>query len=322
MTPSPVISAVIPAYNSAAFIHQAVASINAQSYQVDEIIIIDDGSTDNTEEIVKDLGDKIRYLRQDNQGPSAARNSGVQAARGDLVAFLDADDQWTPGRIQQQLAIMQHNSSLALVAGDMAEINLQDKIIVASVLNKHSLRETFANLEGAPVPNALSLLMKINFIPTGTVLAKRSSLLNAGGFNEKIRYGEDLELWARIAANEAIACLPEVMMLRRQHDHNATRSMEPLLKDLVKVTSSVRSWGARHLSRQGVDPNLLVADAFNNLGYWQFSSGQFATARQTFKNSLREKLTTRALFYQSLCIMPASLIRGLRQFKQKFTATG
>ena len=322
MTPSPVISAVIPVYNSAAFIPQAVASINAQSCRVDEIIIVDDGSTDNTEAIVRGLGDNIRYIRQDNRGPSAARNTGIQAARGDMIAFLDADDQWTPDKIEHQLTVMQHNNSLALVAGDMAEINLQDKVTVPSVLNKHSLRGLFADLAGAPLPNALSLLMRTNFIPTGTVLARRSSLLNAGGFNENIRYGEDLELWARIAANEAITCLPEVMMLRRQHDHNATRSMEPLLEDLVKVASSVRSWGARHISRQGGNPDLLVAEALNNLGYWQFSSGQFATARQSFKHSLREKFTARALLYRSLCIMPASLIRNLRNLKQRFTGTG
>jgi glycosyltransferase involved in cell wall biosynthesis len=321
MTPLPVITAVIPTYNNAAFIQQAVASINAQTRPVDEIIIVDDGSTDNTAEIVNDLEGDIRYLRQGNQGPSAARNNGVQAAHGDMIAFLDADDQWTPEKIEHQLAVMQQYEQLVMVAGDMAEINLQDEVIVPSVLGKHSMHEVFTDLAGAPVQNALSLLMKINFIPTGTVLVKRSTLLDAGGFNADIRYGEDLELWARIAASGEIACLPEVLMLRRQHGRNATRSLGPLLEDLVKVTLSVRSWGAEYLHQQGSDPDLLVAEAMNNLGYWQFSSGQLATAQQTFMNSLREKTTLRALLYRSLCIMPASLVYTLRKIKQRVSGT-
>lgn len=315
------ISAVIPAYNSASFIADAIASIRAQTHPVDEIIVVDDGSTDDTAMVIQRLGDGIRYLDQANAGPSAARNQGIEAASGDLVAFLDADDQWTRTKIERQLAVMEQNPAIVLVAGDMAEIDLHDNIAVPSVLDKHGLLAGFKNLSGAPIPSAAALLLRINFIPTGTVLAKREVLRTAGRFTEHIRYGEDLELWVKVAAQHAIACLPEVLMLRRQHGKNATQATEPLLRDLIKVMMSLRAWGAEKLGPQGIDPERLVAQAWGNLGYWQFDAGLLADARQSFRYSLKEKVTLRALLYGILCSMPANLAYSLRQIKQRIAGT-
>jgi hypothetical protein len=311
----PTISAVIPAYNSAAFIAEAISSIRSQTYPVNEIIVVDDGSADNTGDVTRQAGNDIRYIRQENAGPSSARNRGIASASGDLIAFLDADDQWTPERIEKQLEVIRHDPDIVLVAGDMAEIDVQGKIIVPTVLGKHSMLTYFQELGGSPIPNALALLMKINFIPTGSVLVSKSALLTAGGFNTGIRYGEDLELWGRIAANHAICCLPEVLLLRRQHGSNATRSMESLLLDLVKVAKSARTWGHDSLTQSGVDPGRLVAQAWDNLGYWYFTSGHLAKARMAYLHSLRERLTPQAAFYAAASLLPANLVNILRQVK-------
>lgn len=322
MSPAHTISAIIPAYNSAAFIADAIGSIRAQTRPVDEIIVVDDGSTDDTAMIIQRLGEGVQYLHQANAGPSAARNQGIKAARGDLIAFLDADDQWTRTKIEHQLAVMEQNPAIALVAGDMAEIDSQDNITVASVLNKHSLLACFKDLASKPVPNALALLLKINFIPTGTVLARRTALEEVSGFSAEIRYGEDLELWAKVAAQHPIVCLPEVLMLRRQHGENATQATEPLLHDLIRVMSSLRAWDEKKLRQQGIDPDHLVAEAWSNLGYCHFSSGRLPDARRAFHNSLQEMTTLRALLYSSLCIMPERLVYSLRHIKQMIAGTG
>ncbi len=313
------ISAVIPAYNSAKFIRDALTSIRQQTHPIDEIIVIDDGSTDATEAVVREAGADITYIRQENQGPSAARNRGVQCSSGDWVAFLDADDQWTPGKTAQQLLILEKHPTLHLVASDMAEIDIEDSMITPSVLAKHHLFEHFQQLDGRPVPDALAALMQNNFIPTGTVLVKRTTLLEAGLFNETIRFGEDLELWARIALNHPIACLPAVHMLRRQHDKNATGSTLPMLIDLVKVTKSIREIAGRRLNEQGLSVDKLVANALSDLGYWNFAHGDYQNARNAFKASLKERTTKRALLYRLACSLPEGLIQILRDAKQRLT---
>lgn len=310
------ISAVIPAYNSAVFISEAIASIRGQSHPVDEIIVIDDGSSDNTATVVASLGAGITYFKQSNQGPSAARNQGINIASGDWIAFLDADDQWTPDKIAQQIVALQCQPSLQLIAGDMAETGPQGNILVDSVLAKHHLLEQFQTLAGRAMPKALAALVKKNFIPTGTVLARRSVLLDCGGFNPSIRFGEDLELWAKIASRHPITCLPEVLMLRRQHGANATQNTGPLLEDLVKVMGSIATYAKAELQQQGTNPNTLTASALADLGYWYFSQADYQAARRAFYHSLKQQPSKRALLYATVCLLPHTLIKQGKTLKQ------
>ena len=310
------ISAVIPAYNAAPFLAGTLESVLAQTHAVDEIIVVDDGSTDDTAAIARRYR-QVRYLRQDNQGPAAARNRGIQAARGDWIAFLDADDCWTPDKTATQLAALQRHPDLALIAADMAEIAPDGTTRIASMLAHHALREYFVRLDGAPVPAALSRLVRKNFIPTGTVLARREVLERLGGFDPTIRFGEDLELWARIAARHPIACLPQVQMLRCRHDRNATGQTQAMLEDLVRVMESIRRHCATELKRQGTDPDELVAQALWTLGYWHFSHGRAAVARTCFSRSLRERFAARTLAHWLASHLPSGWIPTARQLWQR-----
>ena len=315
------ISVIIPCFNCANYLAEAVASVREQTVACHEIIIVDDGSTDNTPAVVSTLGDDIIYTRQDNHGPSSARNKGIEVATGQLVAFLDADDKWAANKLELQTSVLQHDPAIALVAADMAEFDAHDEIIVPSVLGKYDLHEHFSRLCGAPVPDALSLLMKTNFIPTGTVIVKRQVLLDTGGFNEEIHYGEDLELWAKIASAHSIACLPQVLMFRRKHGGNTSKATTALLRDLAKVATSVRKCCSGALLKQGVDPDLLVARAWSDLGYWHFTTGQPRLAHDAFRNSLREKFNLRAFIYGATCLVPKPLLYALRNIKQKLFKT-
>lgn len=314
------ISAVVPTYNNAEYIADAINSILTQTHPVDEIIIIDDGSTDNTEAIIdaitKKTAHKITYIKQENQGPSSARNRGVEAANGDWLAFLDADDIWTPDKIALQVEALEREPLLKLIAADMCEIDQQGKPLVESVLAKHQLLEKFQALSGKPVPNALNALLTKNFIPTGTVLANRAIVIAAGGFNTHIRFGEDLELWAKIAADHPITCLPTVMMHRRQHDNNATQSTARMLEGLVDVMRSLKCWGAEKLARQNVNPDQLLANALCDLAYWHFSQCNYKQARKIFTSSLKEHVGKRAFAYATICLLPEVLIKQLQILKQ------
>ncbi len=308
------VSAIIPAYNSAEFIKDAIISIQKQTLPVEEIIVVDDGSTDFTQQAVNSITGNIRYIKQVNQGPSAARNTGIKAANCDWIAFLDADDQWTKQKQEKQIQAYKNTPDLNLIAGDMSEIDSNDNILEKSVLNKHHLLEYFAALNGRPIPNAFVKLLKKNFIPTGTVLVKKKALIEAGLFNEHIRFGEDLELWAKVASQNAITCLPNVLMIRRQHSNNSTKYTEAMLKDLIKVMESLKDF-SRQKNIINYPSNQFLVEAYNNLGYWYFDNGQFIKARQEFFSGLKQKFTKRGGIYWSICFLPNRLVARLRKLK-------
>lgn len=310
---NPDISVVIPSYQSAAWLPAAIASVRAQSVPVREIIVVDDGSRDDTPAVAARIPD-IVYLRQDNAGPAAARNSGIARARGAWVAFLDADDTWTQDRLEDQLATLARHPELVLVASDMCEVLPDGSVLTPSVLAKHGLLSRFEVLDGAPLPMAARRLLEKNFVPTGTVLVRRDALAAAGGFPTHIRWGEDLALWTRIAAEGAITCLPKVHMLRLQHGANATAATRAMLVDLVMVAREVAGWGRKTLRAQGVDVDRLIAEACNDLGYFHFDRGEFALARTALAEGLASRLTRRGLKYRLLACLPAPLVHGLRRF--------
>jgi glycosyltransferase involved in cell wall biosynthesis len=311
------ISVVIPAYNSAAFIADAITSIQKQSYPVFEIIVIDDGSSDDTLAVVKSLPGTILYHKQDNKGPAAARNQGIRLASGLWVAFLDADDQWTPDKIKKQLAILARFPELHLIAGDMSEIAQDDTVLTASVLDKHGLLDGYLKDQGRPITNALGMLLSKNFIPTGTVLVRKETLIAVGMFNEVIHFGEDLELWARISAYYPMTCLPEILMLRRLHSNNATYETASMLTDKVKVMKSLRQCIALPLKLQGMNPDRLVAEAIADVAYWYFNLKEYKKSRWASLASLRESLNSRALVYGLAACLPASFLMLLKQIKAR-----
>ncbi|MDE2083006.1 MAG: glycosyltransferase family 2 protein, partial [Burkholderiales bacterium] len=276
------VSVVIPTYNRAAFLPAAVASIRAQSRACDEIVIVDDGSRDDTREVVARLGAGVRYLPQANAGPAAARNRGIEAARGTLVAFLDTDDRWLPQKIERQLALFSREPALALVAADMAIEDNASGQHVASNFARRGLKACFDELDGRPVPQAPQRLLKLNFINTSTVLARREVLQALGGFDTRLRYGEDLELWLRIAARHPIACEPSVQEIRVEHASNVTKSVEPMLLGYVRMAEVIREWAREPMVGWGLSADRYVADALVELGYWYFSQQRWPEARAAF----------------------------------------
>lgn len=189
------ISVVIPAYNVEAYIDRAIASVNNQEDPVDEIIVVDDGSTDKTLGRIGGYGDALRCFSQENKGPGAARNLGVQEARHDWIAFLDADDEWLPNRISRQRALLRKFPDLVWVGGNHVrclcgqgrrENEVSDERL-EGVLQKNDQFDHFLT----------AFYHKIHGW-TGTMLIKREVLLEAGLFQEGPLRSEDTDLWLRI----------------------------------------------------------------------------------------------------------------------------
>jgi glycosyltransferase involved in cell wall biosynthesis len=191
------VSVIIPTYNSAALLAQAIDSVLAQSALPAEIIVVDDGSTDATEQLVQRHGSRVKYVWQRNQGVSAARNRGVASASGEFVAFLDADDVWHPKKLELQMAAFRRSPDLGLL-GTLAF----DWPIRSFPALPESIRFN------AAVQVTWEELVVKNRLITSSVVVRRSVLEQTGEFDLQLQGPEDRDLWLRIAEVSKIANLP------------------------------------------------------------------------------------------------------------------
>lgn len=183
----PSVSVVIPAYNAEGCLERAVCSVLAQTHSPQEIILVDDGSLDATAKTARKFGRHVRLLQQDHAGASAARNAGILAAEGALVAFLDADDEWLPAKLERQLPLHQSDPVLSFSASNEFGFGGEAR------------GDTFGDWRPMRGEEAWKALLAMNFIATPTVIARRDDLLATGGFNPGLKVGEDQDLWIRLA---------------------------------------------------------------------------------------------------------------------------
>ena len=189
----PHVSVIIPAWNAAEFLPSAVDSVLAQSFDDFEVIVVNDGSPDTAalERVIAYRSDaRVRYLVQENQGPGGARNTGVLAATGRYVAFLDADDWWTPSYLAAQLEQVRTNPELDLVYCDAL-------LVGTSPLAGRTFMATTPS-EGAVTLESL-IALRCN-VPTTCTLARRDAIVGAGLFDPQLRRCEDFDLWLRMSA--------------------------------------------------------------------------------------------------------------------------
>ena len=205
MTP-PVISCIVPAFNGERCLREALESIRAQSYRPLEIIVADDGSTDGTAAVVAAFGEEVCYLRQANQGPAAARNLGLQTARGQFVAFLDQDDLWHPEKLARQMGCFQVRPALDLCI-------TYARLFWISGLGREEVRY-HDHPRTLPVPG----------YTTGTLLARRALFGAVGWFNASLWFSDATEWFLRATHRGAVMeLLPDVLMYHRMHQTNLSR---------------------------------------------------------------------------------------------------
>ena len=191
------ISVVMPAYNAAPVIRRALHSALAQSLPAHEILVMDDGSSDETASIVASYGPVVRLMRQQNAGPSVARNTAMAAATGDWIAFLDADDAWHPMKLEAQVRAAEAEGGTRLISTSTWFV-YQD--------GTRQLRPTPATRGLWPG------LRYANGIVTSSVLVRRDAALEAGGFNPRLRGCEDWDLWVRVARGGGYAAVQEPLV--------------------------------------------------------------------------------------------------------------
>lgn len=201
--PSTLVSCIVPVFDGERYLRETLDSIFAQSHRPIEVIVADDGSTDGTVEVVRGDDRPIVYTHQPNAGPAAARNLGLRAARGDLVAFLDADDLWHPEKLALQTAHLGARPELDLCFTHLRNFWTPE------------LAPPALGAEDDPTARALPGLC------TDTLLARRSVFDRTGAFDETLRHGDDTDWFLRAAEGGALVeVLPQVLVRRRLHGTN------------------------------------------------------------------------------------------------------
>jgi glycosyltransferase involved in cell wall biosynthesis len=210
------VSVIIPVFNAASFLPQAVASIERQGHQDLEIIVVDDGSTDNTAEVARSLRSVSKYFYQENRGPSAARNVGLKQAEGEFIAFLDADDQWPEGKLDLQLGRLRAEPHLDVVLGRIKYISLPGAEAIDIAFETEDRTLTHVHL--------------------GSGVYRRQVFDRVGLFEERLRYSEDVDWFMRAREEDiSMVILGEVTLLYQLHAGNMTREMTAERSNLAAV---------------------------------------------------------------------------------------
>ena len=209
------ISVIIPVFNGAKTIKETIDSILNQIFQNLELIIIDDGSKDTTLEVVKSFSDsRIKVFSYPNAGLSASRNRGISQAKGEYISFIDADDLWTPDKLESQWKALQKNPQAAIAYSWTDYIDESSKFIKSG-------RRIKVN------GDAFSKLLLINFLENGSnPLIRQEAFEKIGGFDESLLAAEDIDMWLRLAANYEFVCVEKSQILYRV----STSSMSTNLK--------------------------------------------------------------------------------------------
>lgn len=259
----PLISAIIPTFNRSSLIIRAINSVLCQSYRKFEIIVIDDGSTDGTEEILLPLIDeeKIRYFKQQNSGVSTARNYGVERARGEWVAFLDSDDEWLPNKLQEQINFLKNNSHVNIVYGQ--EIWIRNGIRVNQARNH---QKSGGAIFGKCVEQCL--------IAPSSVVIRKNIFNEIGGFDQSFVVCEDYDLWLKFSSLFEIGYLEKPMIIK-YGGHADQLSSKYVAMDLWRIRALSRILKIRELSDENKEKVINIIKkkgAILKLGFQKYNN--------------------------------------------------
>lgn len=304
----PQVSVIIPAYNCAAYLPAALNSVLSQSYQPKEVIVVDDGSTDQTADIARSHSGVI-CISQPNGGLSNARNTGISAAKGEYIALLDADDIWTPEILAEQMKMIASHPDVGFLFGDAQRFSdngwIEEPLFQKYGLGADHFGHDYLVLD--PVPK----LLRMNFISVGAVIVRKQWLVEAGLFDETLRRVEDWDMWLRVALTHPIAYSLKVWMLRRVHQTNLSRNTEAMAQTAIRVFEKLQQQHFPELMVHGANVNRYLRDAYRSLGYFYLRQIALEEARQALSHSLALGFQPRTLVYFLLTFLGRGLVGSL-----------
>jgi glycosyltransferase involved in cell wall biosynthesis len=271
------VSIVIPAYNAKNYIAQTINSCLAQTYPNCEIIVVDDGSKDGTGDfLLSYYGDQIRYIYQENQGVSAARNTGVQSAKGEFIHFCDADDHLMPEKVAHSVEAFQLHPEAVLVCSQCGYMDEHGRVIPSKLRPQPLAGDVFCEL-----------LTVENFVTTSTVMVRRQMVLDVGGFNLNLSVAEDWDLWLRLAARGPFVVLNDVLGLYREVANGLHKNTLSMTLGRLRVIQLARQYAGRERCLDDAAYDRLEAGRYHTLAMVYWEQGQRSQARQAFREAIR-----------------------------------
>jgi glycosyltransferase involved in cell wall biosynthesis len=260
---SPLVSIVIPTYNYGRFIGETIDSALAQSYSPMEVIVVDDGSTDDTRERLAGYGDRVRYIYQQNRGLSAARNTGIEAAHGEFIALLDSDDLWLPDKLEKQVAVCVQDPHTGLVGTERFAIDETGQRLDYDA--GRCSRDGFCEL-------TMRDLLEFPAFSPSSVLARKDAFLAVGGFNEHLQGAEDMHMWVRVAANFRVLRLNATLTGQRFHLKSMSHQADSMLRAFQGALNELFT-GVPQLQGHARWRRVAEARMYREVAFMRYSSG-------------------------------------------------
>jgi len=306
------ISVIIPTYNSASYLPEAIESVLAQTYENYEIIVIDDGSTDNTKEVVVPYLDQIVFLQIENGGPAKARNHGIRYSIGDYVAFLDADDIWYPIKLDRQMTLFKKNPQYGLMYSDVS---------YARTYSSQKGRTFHSYCKHVKEGRIFSELLHECFIALSSVIVKRDCLERVGLFDENCELWQGYDLWLRIAFENQIGLVNEPLYYRRIHEEN--RFYSDSLKNILSIIMIMEKWDKDALRLSEADRKIVnqrLCAKYRSLGKYYLTVGCHDKARSALKKSIARGSFAKGVVLFGLSIIPYFVVQFTIATKRRFNS--
>jgi GT2 family glycosyltransferase len=316
---TPAISVVIPAYNAAEFIGQALDSVFSQTRPPREVIVVDDGSEDQTPDVVAKYAGKVKYMRKERGGPASARNVGIRAASGEWIAFLDGDDVWLP-TLLEALARLSSQTHASLIFCDSQQL-IDGSPSGPSRLESYGLKKRLRTLAPSGVlldPFRLFLEERC-YIFTPGVLIKKEALLDVGLFDETFYCGEDLDLWLRLSMRYRFAVTGDVLHLRRIHGKNTGYNWWAKVRGDLQVYDKLGQYAPQ--TTQNPALRKLVAQkkahAYRDLGALHMARVELTAARTNWTTSLHHYFSISVAGNWLMTFLPNSWMRAALNWRKR-----
>jgi glycosyltransferase involved in cell wall biosynthesis len=232
----PVVSIIIPVHNSGSWIRDTIDNVISQTYPCREIIIVDDGSTDNTKQLIDiQYGESVKYFYQDNAGPARARNRGIEVASGEYIQFLDSDDFLSPDKIARQMAVFMANPECHVVYCDFAFTSEGTDVGVEE--SPAAYKKKYGT------ENMFEALLDSNFIVIHSPLTRTEVIRNCGAFDTTLSSDEDYDLWLRIAGEGYRFCfVPEVLAFYRKRGNSVSTNLFKQSRGTLQALNKAKSY--------------------------------------------------------------------------------